>query len=127
MKYPENPTAEYRQDPQRVIVIGGTMMLLLLMMPLLFWMEGRIRGQGQVPECDSLPVLSQLRAAYPKVTQTPLTEVLRDVQSVGLDRSLGHRICYARVGSGAAARRLKYAVSYQDDANDSVRIELVID
>ena len=102
MKYPDHVTADYRQDPQRVVVIGGAMMLLLLMMPLLFWMEGRAWGLDQVPECDSPPVLTQLRLAYPRVTQTPLPEVIRDVQSVGLDRRLGHRICYARVGDGQA-------------------------
>ncbi len=127
MKYPEHLMAAYRPGPERVVIIGGSLMLMLLLLPLLFWFEGRAWGDEPVPDCDSLPVLSQLREAYPRVVHAPLNEIIRDVQSVGLDRRLGHRMCYARVGEGDQARRLKFAVSYQDDANDSVRIELVTD
>jgi hypothetical protein len=127
MNYPDHTLAAGRPGPERVAVIGGSLMLALLMLPLLFWLDGRAWGNEGVPDCDSLPVLSQLRQVYPQVAHAPLNEVIRDVQSVGMDRRLGHRICYARIGEGQQRRQLKYAVSYQDDANDSVRIVLVTD
>ena len=126
MNYPDR-MAVRRPGPERVAVIGGSVMLALLMLPLLFWFDGRAWGDQRVPDCDSLPVLLQLREVYPQVTNTPLDDVIRDVRSVGMDRRLGHRICYARIGERQQKRRLKYAVSYQHDANDSVRIELVAD
>ncbi len=127
MGYPDHALAVRRPGPERVAVIGGGLMLALLMLPLLFWFDDRTRGDEGVPDCDSLPVLSLLREIYPQVTNTPLDDVIRDVQSVGMDRRLGHRICYARIGESQQQRQLKYAVSYQHDANDSVRIELVAD
>lgn len=127
MNYRDHTLAARRPGPEQVVVIGGGMMLMLLMLPLLFWFEGRAWGGERVPDCDSLPVLSQLREVYPRVARAPLNAVIQDVQSVGLDRRLGHRMCYAKVGEGEQARRLKFAVSYQDDANDKVRIELATD
>lgn len=127
MNYRDQALVANRPGPERVVIIGGGMMLILLMLPLLFWFEGRAWGDERVPDCDSLPVLAQLREVYPRVARAPLNEIIRDVQSVGLDRRLGHRMCYARMGEGDQGRRLKFAVSYQDDANDSVRIELVTD
>ena len=127
MNYPDHSLTAQRPGPERVAVIGGSLMLLLLMLPLLFWLDGRAWSNGRVPDCDSLPVLAELRRVYPKVAQARLTSAIRDVHSVGMDRRLGHRMCYGRVGVGDEARRLKFAVSYQNDANDSVRIELVTD
>jgi hypothetical protein len=127
MNYPDNTLTAHRPGPERVAVIGGSLMLALLMLPLLFWFDDRVWERERVPDCDSLPVLAELRKAYPQVAHAPLSAVIRDVQSVGMDRRLGHRMCYARVGEGDEARRLKFAVSYRNDANDSVRIELAID
>lgn len=127
MKHPDHHLTAYRPGPERVIVLGGSLMLILMMLPLLFWFEGRAWGGERVPDCDSLAVLAQLREAYPRVAHAPLNEIVRDVQSVGLDRRLGHRICYARVGDGEQARQLKFAVSYLEDAKDSIRLELVTD
>lgn len=126
MNYPYHLTIR-RSAPERAVVIGGSLMLMLLMLPLLFWFDGRARNSARVPDCDSLPVLTQLRKVYPQVAHAPLNGAIRDLQSVGMDRRLGHRMCYARVDDGQQQRQLKYAVSYQDDANDSVRIELVSD
>lgn len=127
MNYPDHSLTAQRPGPERVAVIGGSLMLLLLLLPLLFWLDGRAWGNEGVPDCDSLPVLAELRKVYPQVVHAPLTAVIRDVRSVGMDRRLGHRMCYGRVGEGDEMRRLKFAVSYQSDANDSVRIELVAD
>lgn len=127
MNYPDHTLTAQRTGPERVAVIGGSLMLVLLMLPLLFWFDGRAWGDERVPDCDSLSVLAELRKVYPQVAHAPLNAVIRDVQSVGMDRRLGHRMCYGRVGEGDEARRLKFAVSYQNDANDSVRIELVTD
>ena len=127
MNYPDRTLVAHRPAPERVIVVGGGLMLMLLMLPLLFWLDGHAWGNERVPDCDSLAVLSELREIYPRVAHAPLVTIIRDVQSVGLDRRLGHRMCYARVGKGEQEHRLKFAVSYRGDADDSVRIELVTD
>lgn len=71
MNYPDHSLRAQRPGPERVAVIGGSLMLLLLLLPLLFWLDGRAWGNEGVPDCDSLPVLAELRKVYPQVVHAP--------------------------------------------------------
>jgi hypothetical protein len=104
------------------------MMLLLLLMPLAFWVQKSVMGDDSELRCDADVVLKQLRAmTSDSRLQTNSMDVIRDIQSVGFDPQIGHRICMARVGDGANARHLKFAISHTDSLPHTLRVEAVGD
>jgi hypothetical protein len=114
-------------NPERVMRIGGAMMLVLLMMPLAFWMQKSLSEDDSVPRCDADTVLQQLRAATSAEHSQVAMDAIRDIQSVGYDAQIGHRICMATLGEGPRARQLKFAVSHSDSSSRTLRVEAVSD
>ncbi|MFN3713685.1 MAG: hypothetical protein ACK4SX_08505 [Alcanivoracaceae bacterium] len=104
-------------------VLTGVMMVLILLTPLILWLGIRDFDDRQVPSCHTSTVMEHLRAATSADAPFPETGAIRDIQTMGLDTRLGHRICYARIGDGAGAQTVKFAVRYS--AAGQVQVEVV--
>lgn len=114
-------------DPGPVMRIGGTIMLALLLTPLIFWVQNSQLADGDIPRCDSVPVIRQLRETASVRHPRMVADVIRDIQSVGYDPQIGHRICMATLGEGAAARQLKFAISRTNSSPPGLHVEAVSD
>jgi hypothetical protein len=104
-------------------VLTGVMMVLILLTPLILWLGIRDLDDGQVPSCHTSTVVEHLRAATSAGAPFPETGAIRNIETVGLDTRLRHRICYARIGDGAGTQTVKFAVRYS--ANGLVQVEVV--
>jgi hypothetical protein len=106
-----------------VAILTGMMMALILLAPMILWFGIRDLDGRTPPSCHASSVVAHLRAVTTAGVDMADTAAIRQIQTMGLDTRLGHRVCSARIGDGAGVRTVKFAVRYS--ASGAVQVEVV--
>src|SRR5690554_2263943 len=106
-------------------LICSIVLLLLLLASLLIFLRSSYQTGAKVPECDAPVVLDQLHKSGLVVS---LSAASNSIESVALDRSLGHRVCLIKSHSGVSGGEgVKFVVSTTDHLPSLLRVEVTSD